>query len=94
MAILRTISDMPYLSYLVTWPNKSVDRTQHSFPKVAKILHPILKSRDSSVVIATGWTTVVLFSIASRLALGPTQPPTQWVLGATYPRGRAEEALI
>jgi hypothetical protein len=43
---------------------------------------------------ATGWTigvpgfdsrrglVIALFTIASRTALGPTQPPLQWVLGA------------
>jgi hypothetical protein len=28
---------------------------------------------------------IFTFSIASRLALGPTQPPIQWVLGASLP---------
>jgi hypothetical protein len=27
---------------------------------------------------------IFLFSIASRQALGPTQPPIQWVLGAVF----------
>jgi hypothetical protein len=31
-----------------------------------------------------------LFSTASRLALGPTQPPIQWVLGAPSPEGGRE----
>jgi hypothetical protein len=30
-----------------------------------------------------------LFSTSSRLALAPTQPPIQWVLGAFSPRGKA-----
>jgi hypothetical protein len=46
------------------------------------------------VISATGWTIGVLgfdsrlglgilpFTTASRMALGPTQPPTQWVSGA------------
>jgi hypothetical protein len=45
-------------------------------------------SHFSSVGIATGWTTealgfevkeILLFCTASRPALGPTQPPIQWV---------------
>jgi hypothetical protein len=53
-------------------------------------------SRDSSVGIRTGygldsWGSIPgrgkfsLFSIVSRLALGPTQPPIQWVLGTLSP---------
>jgi hypothetical protein len=55
-----------------------------------------IKSRDSSVGIATrlragrsvlGFDSrrglgIFLFTTASRPALGPTQPPVQWVLGA------------
>jgi hypothetical protein len=54
------------------------------------------ESRDSSVGIATGYGLddrmigvdsrrelgIFLLVIASRPALGPTQPPIQWVLGA------------
>jgi hypothetical protein len=55
-------------------------------------------SRDSSVVIATGyglnnrrfgvWVAVGsrIFSISSRSSLGPTQPPVQRVPGAFLPR--------
>jgi hypothetical protein len=61
------------------------------------IFYPFLfRSRDSAVGIATGWTAegrssnpgrgkIFLLSTSSRLALGPTQPPTEWVLGATFP---------
>jgi hypothetical protein len=49
-----------------------------------------IRSRDSSVVIATGWSARVrfpvgkdiFFSTAPTLALGHTQPPIQWVPGA------------
>jgi hypothetical protein len=55
-----------------------------------------LAARDSSVGIALGygWTIgvlgfdsrpglgIFLFTTASRTALGPTQPPIQWVSGA------------
>jgi hypothetical protein len=54
------------------------------------------KSRDSSVGIALGYGLddrcstldfrrglgIFLFTTASRTALGPTQPPIQWVLGS------------
>jgi hypothetical protein len=60
---------------------------------------PILKSRDSSVGIATSYgldgrgigvrvpvvVGIFLFSISSRPALGFTQPPIQWVPGALSP---------
>jgi hypothetical protein len=52
----------------------------------------------SSVGTAMGCKAVVrlpaeanLFSTASRLALQPTQPPVQWVLGL-FPRSKAAEA--
>jgi hypothetical protein len=50
-----------------------------------------MRNRDSSVVIATGYTGSTagvhipeelrdfLYFTASRPALGPTQPPIQWV---------------
>jgi hypothetical protein len=45
---------------------------------------------DSSVGIATGWfhsrqCKIFLFSTASRPALGPIQPPIQWIPGAISP---------
>jgi hypothetical protein len=54
----------------------------------------VAESRDSSVGIALGWTVGILgfdsrrglgtflFTTASRTALGPTQPPIQWVRGS------------
>jgi hypothetical protein len=56
-----------------------------------------LRSRDSSVGIATGYglddrgvgvrvpVGSGIFSTSSRPALGPTQPPIQWVAGALSP---------
>jgi hypothetical protein len=65
------------------------------------MLYPLLqsyytaaRSRDSSVGIATGWVAgldsrkvqeIFHFSTGSRPALGPAQPPTQWVPGILSP---------
>jgi hypothetical protein len=35
------------------------------------------------------YDTRFLFSTSSRLVLGPTQPPIQWVQGGSFPGGRA-----
>jgi hypothetical protein len=48
-------------------------------------------SRDSSVSIMTAWVRFprvqdFFFSPVSRLTLGPTQLPIQWLLGAPSPR--------
>jgi hypothetical protein len=54
-----------------------------------------MKTRDSSVGIATGWTAgvrfparqeIYLFSTESRPVLESTQPPVQWVPGAISSR--------
>jgi hypothetical protein len=60
------------------------------------------KSRDSSVGIALGydsrWGLVIfLFTTASRTALGPIQPPNQWVpedlsLGVKRPGREADHS--
>jgi hypothetical protein len=69
------------------------------------------KSRDSSVGIALGYglddwgsrvrfpaeAEIFLFTIASRTALGPIQPPIQWVpgdlsLGVKRPRREADHS--
>jgi hypothetical protein len=63
--------------------------------KVYYIMISQIKSRDSSVGIALDYELdgvlefnsrrglgIFLFTTASRMALGPTQPPIQWVLGA------------
>jgi hypothetical protein len=63
-------------------------------------------SRDSSVGIALGYGLEIgvlgfdfrqglgisLFTTASRMALGPTQPPIQWVRGDSFPGGKADGA--
>jgi hypothetical protein len=63
-----------------------------------------ISRRDSVVGIAIGyrpddqgvgarvpvWSRI--FSTSSRLALGPTQPPTQWIPGTLSPGDKAAEA--
>jgi hypothetical protein len=41
-----------------------------------------LDDRRSSVRFPAGGLGIFLFTSASRTALGPTQPPSQWVSGA------------
>jgi hypothetical protein len=62
-----------------------------------------LMSQDSSIGVVTdygldGWGSIpgrgeiFLFSTVSRPALGPSQPPVQWVMGAPS-RGRVSKAV-
>jgi hypothetical protein len=67
----------------------------------------ITRSRNSVVGIATGYgldyrgvgvpspgrVKNFLFSMASRPALGPTQPPIQWVRGVKRPGHEADHSL-
>jgi hypothetical protein len=39
----------------------------------------------------TGEGKIFLFSVPSRSALGPIQPPIQWVLGALQPKVKRQE---
>jgi hypothetical protein len=65
------------------------------FNQMISVLQPI-KSRDSSVGIAMGYGVedrgsipgrgeILLFYTVPRQALGPIQPPTQWVSGTLSP---------
>jgi hypothetical protein len=71
-----------------------------AFLRLIIVIAVIIRSRDSSVGIATGWTTRVqfpamldfLFSTASRLALGPTQPSCSVSTGGTFHGFRAAGA--
>jgi hypothetical protein len=63
----------------------------HKYEKFMMMMMMMMKNRDS---LAAGWKIgflgfdsrgglgIFLFTIAFRTALGPTQPPIQWVLGA------------
>jgi hypothetical protein len=64
-----------------------------NFICINRIIIIIIMSRDSSVGMATGYgldarglsptrVKLLIFSTASRLALGPKQPPDQWVPGS------------
>jgi len=55
----------------------------------------------AGVAQAAGWITEVqflvrvgifFFTTMSRLALGPTHPPNPWVLGVSFPGGKAAGA--
>jgi hypothetical protein len=76
--------------------NSSLYRTLYLKWDIGSIVSYTLR-RDCSVGTATdysldGWfrfrqgQQYFLFSKTSRLALGPTQPPIQWVPGVIYPR--------
>jgi hypothetical protein len=80
----------------VTTFNLVLSQRQISRRKDISKFFSVIKSRDSSVGIALGYGLddrgsrvrlpaglgIFLFTTASRTALGPTQPPIQWV-----PRG-------
>jgi hypothetical protein len=83
-----------------------VEEAENMFIYIVAIVDVDTRSRDSSVGIATcyvldgrvaipGRGTILLYSIASRPALGPTQPPIHWVPGALSPgvkqQGRESE---
>jgi hypothetical protein len=70
--------------------------TIHNKQNIVYMLHyKCIESRESSVGIATGYglddqgvwvrVPVFYFSMSSRLALGSTQPPIQWVPGVKRP---------
>jgi hypothetical protein len=54
---------------------------------------PTEKQKNKKEYILTNFKGKIFhFFISSRPALGPTQPPIQWVLGAVSPEGRAAGA--
>jgi hypothetical protein len=70
----------------ISRPNKISGKIVHLYILI------FTKSRDSAVGIVTGYgvkgpskVKICLFSIASKPALGPTQPPVQWVPGVLSP---------
>jgi hypothetical protein len=77
----------------------------NTMPKIrSNRLRCVISSQDSSVGIATGYglragrpelyspqaQEIFLYFTASRPALGPTQPPIQWVSGPLSPRARRQ----
>jgi hypothetical protein len=51
-----------------------------------------MEDRGIEFRFPAGTTASYLLSVASRPALVPTQPPTQWVSGAISPGGKAAGA--
>jgi hypothetical protein len=88
-------TDVPELSAYTTWSEDVKATLLCSLIWNSNFVHSILRSRYSDWLRAgrprgrnwsPGRVKNFLFSTSSRPALGPTQPPIQWVPGA-FPRG-------